>query len=74
MIVASGAHRRGAMHAVEYCIDTLKQTVPIWKKEIYDDGDATWKSNCPTCSQHAHAKHAHTSTHAHRDTAPSASS
>eukprot|EP01147_Barroeca_monosierra_P004212 gene4212-6558_t len=53
MIVVSGAHRRGAMKAVEYCIDTLKCTVPIWKKEIYvDDDDGVWKSNCPTCSSH----------------------
>ena len=39
VIAVSAAHRGNAFMACEYCIDTLKQTVPIWKKEIFADGD-----------------------------------
>eukprot|EP00043_Microstomoeca_roanoka_P008442 m.81253 g.81253 ORF g.81253 m.81253 type:complete len:182 (+) comp14242_c0_seq1:166-711(+) len=65
MIVASAAHRKGAIEAVDYCIDTLKQTVPIWKKEIYGDGQGKWKSNCPGCAphKHHHSHQHHSSTH-----------
>ena len=33
------------MDAVRYCIDTLKESVPIWKKEIYREGEPGWKQN-----------------------------
>src|SRR5690606_27662690 len=36
-IAVSAAHRGDAFDACRYTIDTLKQTVPIWKKEHYDD-------------------------------------
>lgn len=39
VIAASAAHRAAAFEACQYCIDTLKQTVPIWKKEIFEDGE-----------------------------------
>ena len=32
IIAASSAHRKNSLEAVQYCIDTLKATVPIWKK------------------------------------------
>ncbi len=41
LIAASSAHRRAAFEACRYGIDTLKQTVPIWKKEYFEDG-AVW--------------------------------
>ena len=31
-------HRGAAFEACRYAIDTLKATVPIWKKEWYEDG------------------------------------
>ncbi|OPJ87151.1 molybdopterin synthase catalytic subunit [Patagioenas fasciata monilis] len=39
-------HRLGAesLEAVMYCINTLKASVPIWKKEIYED-EYSWKEN-----------------------------
>ena len=40
IIAVSAAHREAAFEACRYAIDTLKQTVPIWKKEIYDGGEA----------------------------------
>lgn len=45
IITASSPHRKESLGAVEYCIDTLKATVPIWKKEVYEEGEACWKEN-----------------------------
>jgi len=39
VIAVSCAHRDAAFDACRYVIDTLKQTVPIWKKEIFEDGE-----------------------------------
>jgi molybdopterin synthase catalytic subunit len=39
IIAVAAAHRDAAFVACRYIIDTLKQTVPIWKKEIFDDGE-----------------------------------
>jgi molybdopterin synthase catalytic subunit len=39
VIAVSAAHRAAAFEACRYVIDTLKQTVPIWKKEIFEDGE-----------------------------------
>jgi molybdopterin synthase catalytic subunit len=40
-IAVSAAHRREAILACHYAIDRLKETVPIWKREIFEDG-AVW--------------------------------
>src|SRR5258705_3256597 len=40
-IVVSSAHRAAAFDACRYAIDSLKKTVPIWKKEFFADG-AVW--------------------------------
>jgi molybdopterin synthase catalytic subunit len=39
IIAVSAAHRAAAFEACRYIIDTLKETVPIWKKEIFEDGE-----------------------------------
>lgn len=39
VIAVSAAHRDAAFDACRYIIDTLKQTVPIWKREIFEDGE-----------------------------------
>lgn len=40
VVIAVGtAHRVAAFEACQYAIDTLKETVPIWKKEIFVDGE-----------------------------------
>ncbi|NNF16752.1 MAG: molybdenum cofactor biosynthesis protein MoaE [Gammaproteobacteria bacterium] len=36
------AHRDAAFKACRYIIDEVKKRVPIWKKELYADGDTTW--------------------------------
>jgi molybdopterin synthase catalytic subunit len=41
VIIAAGApHRHEALGAAAYAIERLKQVVPIWKKEFYEDGSA----------------------------------
>lgn len=39
VIAVSTPHRQAAFEACQYAIDTLKETVPIWKKEIFEDGE-----------------------------------
>ena len=41
VISVAAAHRRAAFEACEWLIVELKRTVPIWKKEVYADGE-TW--------------------------------
>lgn len=46
LIVVASAHRGAAYDASRWIIDTLKQTVPIWKKETFVDG-AVWAPGEP---------------------------
>jgi len=39
VIAASAPHRQAAFQACEWAIKELKRTVPIWKKEVYADGE-----------------------------------
>ena len=39
IIAVSAAHRKAAFAACQFAIDTLKETVPIWKKEHFVDGE-----------------------------------
>jgi len=41
VISVAAPHRRAAFEACEWLIKELKRTVPIWKKEVYADGE-TW--------------------------------
>ncbi|XP_068219076.1 molybdopterin synthase catalytic subunit [Palaemon carinicauda] len=45
ILAVSSVHRRESLEAVSFLIDELKANVPIWKKEIYDDGSSDWKQN-----------------------------
>ncbi|MDX2044751.1 MAG: molybdenum cofactor biosynthesis protein MoaE [Acidobacteriota bacterium] len=40
VIVVTSPHRKIAFEACHYAIDRVKQIVPIWKKEIFEDGEA----------------------------------
>lgn len=42
LVGASSPHRADAFAAARHAIDTLKKTVPIWKKEFYADGGTEW--------------------------------
>jgi MoaE-MoaD fusion protein len=46
LIVVASAHRGAAFDACRWLIDTLKRTVPIWKKECFEDG-AVWADGEP---------------------------
>ncbi len=46
LIVVASAHRAQAFDACRWLIDTLKKTVPIWKKETFADG-AVWAAGEP---------------------------
>jgi MoaE-MoaD fusion protein len=46
LIVVTSAHRAAAFDACGWLIDTLKKTVPIWKKEHFEDG-AVWADGEP---------------------------
>ena len=41
-IAVSAPHRGDALAACAEAIDTLKQTVPLWKKESYEEGESHW--------------------------------
>lgn len=40
LVVAACAHRGDAFDACRYAIDTLKERVPIWKREVWEGGEA----------------------------------
>src|SRR5258708_3167631 len=46
LIVVTSAHRAAAFEASRWLIDTLKKTVPIWKKEHFEDG-VVWADGEP---------------------------
>jgi MoaE-MoaD fusion protein len=46
LIVVASAHRAAGFEACRWLIDTLKRTVPIWKKEYFEDG-AVWAEGEP---------------------------
>ncbi|HSM86354.1 MAG TPA: molybdenum cofactor biosynthesis protein MoaE [Candidatus Limnocylindrales bacterium] len=46
LIAVASAHRGAAFDACRWLIDTLKKTVPIWKKEYFEDG-AVWADGEP---------------------------
>jgi molybdopterin synthase catalytic subunit len=41
-VAVSSPHRRAAFEAGQWLIDTLKEVVPIWKQEHWEDGSAEW--------------------------------
>lgn len=45
VIAVSSPHRKQAQEAVTFILDTLKTIVPIFKKELYEDGNGEWKAN-----------------------------
>ncbi|KAF7639362.1 hypothetical protein Mgra_00001030 [Meloidogyne graminicola] len=44
-IATSSPQRKEAIKATEWLINSLKERVPIWKKEMYNDGSSSWKEN-----------------------------
>ncbi len=44
VIAVAAPHRDVAFEACRFAIDRLKETVPVWKKEVYADGEV-WLAN-----------------------------
>jgi molybdopterin synthase catalytic subunit len=42
VIAVAAPHRHAAFEACAYAMDRVKEEVPVWKKEFFDDGDAHW--------------------------------
>ncbi len=40
MVAASSPHREAAFEAARWCIDSLKATAPIWKRETWAGGES----------------------------------
>jgi molybdopterin synthase catalytic subunit len=47
VVVVSSPHRDDAFDAARYCIDTLKVSVPMWKREIWEGGSAWSDDSSP---------------------------
>ncbi len=52
LIAVSAPHRKAALEACQFAIDRLKETVPIWKKEVWTDGEA-WIEGDPSAQTEA---------------------
>jgi molybdopterin converting factor subunit 1 len=59
LIMVASAHRGAAFDACRWLIDALKRTVPIWKKEHFQDG-AVWADGEPFPAEISAAKGSHT--------------
>ncbi|NPA32844.1 MAG: molybdenum cofactor biosynthesis protein MoaE [Aquificae bacterium] len=42
LVLAVGGHREETFKACRYAVDETKKRAPIWKKEIYQDGNERW--------------------------------
>ena len=45
VLAVSSAHRQVSMRAVEAIMHTLKAKLPVWKKEVFENGQYVWKAN-----------------------------
>ena len=44
-LVVSGRHRKEAFKAIPEVVNAIKERIPIWKKEIFEDGEYVWTEN-----------------------------
>ncbi|MGH9967583.1 MAG: molybdenum cofactor biosynthesis protein MoaE [Pyrinomonadaceae bacterium] len=51
-IAVSASHRGAAFEACEWAIRELKRTVPIWKKEVFEDGEVWVEGERPDTEEH----------------------
>ena len=47
VVVVAAKHRAAAFDACRWAMDELKRSVPIWKKEHFAEGDASWVEGTP---------------------------
>jgi molybdopterin synthase catalytic subunit len=43
LVLVSAGHRQQAMQACSKAVELIKENLPVWKKEIYEDGSHVWK-------------------------------
>lgn len=43
LVLVSAGHRKEAMEACNMVVELIKERLPVWKKEIYEDNSHTWK-------------------------------
>ena len=41
-VLISSAHRKPVFTALENCVELIKHKLPVWKKELYEDGSYNW--------------------------------
>lgn len=51
LIAISSPHRKASLEACHYAIDRLKETVPVWKKEVWSDGGEAWIEGDPSAPE-----------------------
>jgi molybdopterin synthase catalytic subunit len=47
LVAVSSAHRGAAFEACHYAVDRIKQIVPVWKKEVWEGGEAWIEGHVP---------------------------
>ena len=52
VIAVSSPHRAEAFVACQYALDRLKQIVPVWKKEVWEDGEEWIEGHIPEVPSH----------------------
>ena len=45
VVVVSAGHRKQAFTAIPEIVNAIKERIPIWKKEIFEDGEYIWTEN-----------------------------
>ena len=45
MVIVAGAHRKETMQGLRWTVEAIKERVPVFGKEIFADGDHSWKVN-----------------------------
>lgn len=40
LVVITAGHRKEAFEACHHCVDRIKEIVPVWKKEVWDNGES----------------------------------
>jgi molybdopterin synthase catalytic subunit len=46
-VLVSSGHRAAAISACQKTVELIKEKLPVWKKEIYEDGSSKWQQNKP---------------------------
>ena len=54
-VIVSAKHRKDTFDALEKVVNLCKYHVPIWKKEVFEDGTHRWVDEC----EHHHHEHNH---------------